>query len=387
MKTIAVLGSTGSIGVNTLDVIKDHPSLFKICALAAGRNIELLAQQIERFKPKCVSVIDKKAAGALREMLGPAKDTKILFGTEGYQEIASMQEVRMVVSAIVGAAGLLPTITAIEAGKDIALANKETMVMAGSLVCKKAEAKGVKILPVDSEHSAIFQCLAGQDRKAVRRIILTASGGPFRNFSLEEMIRVTPEETLKHPTWRMGEKITIDSASMMNKGLEVIEAQWLFDVNIDQIDVHIHPQSIIHSMVEYVDGSVIAQLGNPDMRIPIAYALSYPERLHRPGGAVDFFRAGPLEFFEPDDRKFPNLRLAYEAGREGGTLPAALNGANEMAVAAFIERRIRFTDIPEIIREVLNRHVTKEVPSLDDILEADRWAREEAKQYMKEINH
>ena len=387
MKKITVLGSTGSIGVSTLDVIKDNPTAFEVCALAAGRNIALLAQQIKRFKPKVVSVIDEEGAKSLKDMLGPAAATDILYGPDGYREAASIKQSQMVVSAMVGAAGLLPTIAAIEAGKDIALANKETMVMAGRIVCEKAAEKGVKILPVDSEHSAIFQCLAGYDQKAVKRIILTASGGPFRQLSMEEIAHVRPAQALKHPTWKMGEKITIDSASMMNKGLEVIEARWLFNVDIDRIAVHIHPQSIVHSMVEYIDGSVIAQLGNPDMRIPIAYALSYPERLHRRDAGLDLFKCGAFEFFAPDFDKFPNLKLAYDAGRTGGTMPAVLNAANECVVKAFIEEHVGFMDMPNIILKVLSRHRLKEVPSLDDILEADRWARKEANKWIKEIDY
>jgi 1-deoxy-D-xylulose-5-phosphate reductoisomerase len=387
MKKIAVLGSTGSIGVSTLDVVQNNPAAFAVCALAAGRNTALLAEQIDRFKPKVVSVLHEEAAEALRDRLGPAADVRVLCGLDGYRACASLSDADMVVSAMVGAAGLLPTVAAIEAGKDIALANKETLVMAGSIVCDMAVRKGVRILPVDSEHSAIFQCLAGQDRRAVKRIVLTASGGPFRRLSAQDLAAVTPEQALKHPTWRMGGKITIDSASMMNKGLEIIEAKWLFDVEIERIAVVIHPQSIIHSMVEYIDGSVIAQLGQADMRIPIAYALSYPDRLSRPEAGLDLMNTGPLEFFAPDEDKFPNLRLAYDAGRRGGTGPAVLNGANEVVVAAFLDRQIRFMEMPLVIKEVLARHVLTERPSLDHILEADRWAREEAKKCMKEISH
>jgi len=387
MKKIVVLGSTGSIGVSTLDVIQHHRSAFEICALAAGRNMALLQQQMDRFKPRVVSVMDEQCAETLKVMIGSRSATTILFGPEGYREAASMQEADMVVSAMVGAAGLLPTLAAIEAGKDIALANKETMVMAGALVCEKAAQKGIRILPVDSEHSAIFQCLAGHDARTVRRIILTASGGPFRTWPAEEIADATPEQAFMHPTWKMGEKITIDSASMMNKGLEIIEAKWFFQVHIDQIAVHIHPQSVIHSMVEYRDGAVIAQLGNADMRIPIAYALSYPERLQRSEAGLNLLKAGPLEFFEPDADKFPNLKLACDAGRKGGTMPAVLNGANEIAVQAFIEKKIRFGDMPEVIKKVLDRHAMKRATSLEEILEADRWARQEAKQCIKEISH
>ncbi|MBN1662273.1 MAG: 1-deoxy-D-xylulose-5-phosphate reductoisomerase [Deltaproteobacteria bacterium] len=387
MKKITILGSTGSIGVSTLDVIKNNRSAFEVCALAGGRNIALLAQQIERFRPGVVSVMDEDCARALKDRLGPAAATGILFGPDGYREVAAVKESQMVVSAMVGAAGLLPTVAAIEAGKDIALANKETMVMAGQVVCEKAAEKGVHILPVDSEHSAVFQCLEGHDRKAIRRIILTASGGPFRKFSRRQLAGVTPEQALMHPTWKMGKKITVDSASMMNKGLEIMEARWLFDVAIDRIAVLIHPQSVIHSLVEYVDGAVMAQLGIPDMRIPIAYALSYPDRLPRKEAGLDLAAAGVLEFSEPDFDRFPNLGLACEAGRKGGTMPAVLNGANEAAVEAFIAGRIGFMDMPDVIGKVLSRHRLEQNPSLDDILQADGWARQEAQKCIEEKDH
>jgi len=386
MKNISILGSTGSIGVNALDVIWNNPDRFKIVALSARKNIELLRQQIERFRPRVVSVIDEKHAKELKKIANPSNRTEILFGEEGYREVASMQEADMVISAMVGSAGLLPTIDAIEAGKDIALANKEVMVMAGKIVVEKACEKGVKILPVDSEHSAIFQCISGNSRKDIRRIILTASGGPFFHLSKEKLAEVKPVQALKHPNWQMGRKITIDSASLMNKGLEVIEASWLFSMAIDSIEVHIHPQSIVHSMVEYVDGSVMAQLGVPDMRIPIAYALSFPERLPRREPSLDLLKVGIFEFFRPDIEKFPSLRLAYEAGKAGGTMPAVLNAANEVAVDAFLEEIIRFTDISKIIEGVISCHQPKEFPTLAEIFEADLWARRNAKKIIERMN-
>ncbi len=376
MKRISILGSTGSIGVSTLDVVGGHPDRFGVVALAAGRNVTLLKQQIERFRPRLAAVLDEAHARELRTLLGPASATEVLFGPEGYREAAAFADADMVVSAMVGAAGLLPTLHAIDAGKDIALANKETLVMAGHLVLRKAAEKGVKVIPVDSEHSAIFQCLEGHRREEVRRIILTASGGPFLNVPREELAEVKPAQALKHPNWAMGKKITIDSATMMNKGLEVIEAAWLFDVPVTAIDVLIHPQSIVHSLVEYRDGSVLAQMGVPDMRIPIAYALSYPNRLTSADKPLDLGKVGTLTFLDPDPIRFPALRLAYEAAKAGGTMPAVLNAANEMAVAAFIEGKTGFDKIVSIVEEVLSRHRGQADPGIDAILAADRWARE-----------
>lgn len=385
MKHISILGSTGSIGVNALNVIKEHPSRFRVVALSAYRNVALLKEQVEKFKPRIVSVIDKDHARELEKMIGTGAATDVLFGPDGYREVATIKEANMVISAMVGSAGLIPTLQALEAGKDMALANKETMVMAGDMVVNRARSNGVCIFPVDSEHSAIFQCLAGHRHEDIKRIILTASGGPFLNTERNELVHVTPEQALHHPNWRMGPKITIDSASMMNKGLEVIEAQYFFNVAIDCVDVQIHPQSIVHSMVEFVDGSVIAQLGIPDMKIPIAYALSYPERAHSKGPFLDLTRIGRLEFFSPDLEKFPNLELAYKAGRRGGTLPAVLNAANEMAVDSFLKRRIRFTDMPKVIKQVLSDHQTKDAMTIENILEADRWARERANSVVERI--
>jgi 1-deoxy-D-xylulose-5-phosphate reductoisomerase len=385
MKNIAILGSTGSIGVNALDVISNNPDRFKVVGLTAYKNVSLLAEQIERFKPKVVSVIDEKHAKKLKNIIKPARGTEIVHGADGYRDVACISEASMVVSAMVGSAGLIPTMEAIEAGKDIALANKEIMVMAGSLVVERAREKGVKILPVDSEHSAIFQCITGHTGSDIRRIILTASGGPFLHLSKEKLADVKPEDALKHPSWQMGRKITVDSASMMNKGLEVIEARWFFSVDIDRIEVQIHPQSIIHSMVEYCDGSVIAQLSMPDMRIPIAYALSFPDRLARIEPFLDLLKVRVFEFFRPDMEKFPCLRLAYEAGKAGGTMPAVLNAANEVAVQAFLGNALRFADIANVVKEALSCHQRKEHPDLGEIMEADLWARNIAKRTIERI--
>jgi 1-deoxy-D-xylulose-5-phosphate reductoisomerase len=390
MKNISILGSTGSIGVSSLDVIVKNPTRYKVLALSAGKNLKLLKEQIDHFNPVIVSVLNQDYADQLIDMLKRSQSvTKVVWGEEGYREVASLNGVHMVISAIVGAAGLLPTIEAIEAGKDIALANKETMVMAGSLVVEKAKTKGIDILPVDSEHGAIFQCLVGHNRKDIKKIILTASGGPFFKMTREEMKNVTLDDALKHPNWDMGTKITIDSASMMNKGLEVIEAKWLFDVGVDKIDVLIHPQSIVHSMVEYNDGAVIAQLGVPDMRGPIAYALSYPERLNDVIAPLDLCKIGTLEFYPPDFDKFRNLKLAYRATQAGGTMPAVLNAANEIAVEEFIKGRIGFVDMSHVVEETINAHVPTEPTSVRDVLDADRWGRIKAAEIAERItiNH
>ena len=385
MKKISILGSTGSIGCSALEVIRRNPDKFQIVALAAGRNISLLKEQIEEFNPDLVSVIDAAHARELKKNLKSSSNADILYGSEGYGQVASVGDAGMVISAMVGAAGLLPTLAAIESGKDIALANKETLVMAGKLVTEKAKSRGVALLPVDSEHSAIFQCLAGQRSQAVKRILLTASGGPFFRFSPERLETVKPSDALKHPNWVMGNKITIDSATMMNKGLEVIEAQWLFGIDIDKIQVCIHPQSIVHSMVEYIDGSVIAQLGIPDMKIPIAYALSFPERLDCPGISLDLFSAGSLEFFPPDFERFPCLDLAGKAARQGGTMPAVLNAANEVAVEAFLEEKLPFMQISRLIENVMTLHSVKASPEIEDILDVDAWARREADKLLRNM--
>jgi 1-deoxy-D-xylulose-5-phosphate reductoisomerase len=383
VKKIAILGSTGSIGVNALDVVSKNPQQLEIVALAAGRNLDVLKGQIERFSPKIVSVLDKEHAARLKAMFGTAPPPEILWGEEGARNVASAPGADMVLSAIVGAAGLVPTLEAIEAGKDIALANKETLVTAGPLVVEKARSKGVRIIPVDSEHSAVFQCIEGNGEKGVGRVILTASGGPFLRAGRTELETVRISDALNHPNWKMGKKITIDSATMMNKGLEVIEARWLFGVDYDRIDVVIHPQSIIHSLVEFIDGSVLAQLGLPDMRGPISYALFYPERM--PGGfpPLDLSKAGRLEFEPPDLERFPCLRLGYEAGRAAGTMPAVMNAANEVAVNAFLEEKIPFQSIARVIEEVMSRHVPSDVSSLEAVLEADSQARRQAEEILK----
>jgi len=378
MKYISILGATGSIGVSTLNVIAHNPSRFHVVALTGGRNVALLREQIQRFRPRVAAVIDSEHAETLKESLGGYTGTEILYGIEGYREAAAVADADMVVSAMVGAAGLLPTIEAIDAGKDIALANKETMVMAGDLVIRRAESRHVRIVPVDSEHSAVFQCLEGHRKEDVRRIILTASGGPFREMPAERLAHVSVQDALNHPTWNMGTKITIDSASMMNKGLEVIEARWLFGMDAEHIDIVIHPQSIVHSMVEYLDGTIIAQLGIADMRIPIAYALAYPERVTSPERTLDICRGERLEFFAPDYDKFPNLRHAREALRRGGTMPAVMNAANEEAVDGFVGGTIKFTDMPLVVERVMNAHAPREGLSVEEILAADAWARSEA---------
>ena len=385
MKKITILGSTGSIGLSALDVIEKNQQRFQVVALAAGKNINLLKKQIEKFKPKVVAVSTKESALKLREALTSKSKVKIFYDKEGLKEIASFPSTDIVVSAISGSAGLIPTLAAIEAGKDIALANKETMVMAGEIVTKRAKKKGVKIIPVDSEHSAIFQCLEGRKRENLRRIILTASGGPFFNFTGNELKKVSLSQALQHPNWKMGKKITVDSASMMNKGLEVIEAKWLFNLDISDIDVLIHPQSIVHSLVEFIDGAFLAQMGIPDMKIPIAYALTYPERIINDLPSLDLVKIGKLEFLKPDIKKFSCLGLAYAAGLCGGTAPAVLNAADEVAVSAFIEKKIRFIDFPKIIEKILVLHNSINNPSLDDILQADLWARRETKKIIERI--
>jgi len=382
VKNISILGSTGSIGRNTLEVVRGQPERFKVVALAAGVNTELLGRQVREFKPKVVSVRGEEQRKQLLSDLPGG--TECLVGEAGAREVGSFDEAAIVVSAIVGAAGLQPTLAAIRAGKDIALANKETLVMAGSFVLDEVAKSGSRLLPVDSEHSAIFQALAGQRREDVERLLLTASGGPFLHLPAERLALVTPEEALDHPNWRMGRKISIDSATLMNKGLEVIEGRWLFDVEADRIDVVIHPQSIVHSMVEYRDGSVIAQLGTADMKGPIAYALSYPERVAAGVERLDLTARGRLDFYAPDMDRFPCLGLAYAALRVGGTMPAVLNGVDEVAVEAFLEGEIPFSAIPEIVEEVMARHTTDDASDLEAIIDADRWARETAWQVTKE---
>ena len=378
MKRLAVLGSTGSIGVNTLNVVRQFPDRFHVESLSAGRNIGLLREQIAEFRPRVVSVTDPEAASTLRRE-ADCPGLEVVAGVEGLIAVATLPEVDLVISAIVGAGGLIPTLAAIKAGKGIALANKESLVMAGKIVMDEARKSGVTILPVDSEHSAIFQALAGHRREDVERLVLTASGGPFLNASVSRLQQVTLGEALRHPRWEMGRKITIDSATLMNKGLEVIEAHWLFAMPSERIEVRIHPQSVVHSMVEYIDGSVVAQLGIADMRIPIAYALAYPGRLPLGLPALDLCRQEGLTFSPPDLERFPCLGLAYQALGTGETLPAVLNAANEVAVHAFLEERMKFTDIPLLIRRVMEECEVRPIRSVEDVLKADHWARERAK--------
>lgn len=374
-KRVAVLGSTGSIGCQTLEVVDKFPDKFEIVGLAAGFNLDKLAEQAAKYRPRLVSIGNKQDVPRFRSLLPTG--VRVTAGIEGMTEVAVLDEVDIVVTSITGTLGLIPTVEAVKAGKDIALANKETLVAAGELVMSLVRQKGVSFLPVDSEHSAIFQCLNGEARAEVSKLILTASGGPFLNKTKEELSQVGVEDALKHPNWSMGRKITVDSATMMNKGLEVIEARWLFDIGFDNIEVIIHPQSIIHSMVEFVDGSVIAQMGLPDMRIPIQYALSYPKRLGSSFARLDLAAVGRLGFEKPRTDLFPSLELAFEAGRRGGTAPAVMNAANEQAVAMFLEGRLGFTDIPVLVAKVLANHECRRQPALVDILDSDNWAREE----------
>lgn len=375
MKKISVLGSTGSIGVNTLDVAERNPNQFKIVALAGGNNIKVLADQINKFQPKLVSVLNPENIDPLNKAIN-GTSPEILSGEEGAVAVASVQEVDIVVSAIVGGAGLAPTFAAIQNGKNIALANKETLVIAGEVVLKATKGKS-EIIPVDSEHSAILQALNGESQKRVKKIILTASGGPFRTYTLDQIEEITVSQALKHPNWAMGAKITIDSATMMNKGLEYIEAKWLFGLDTP-VEIVVHPQSIIHSMVEFTDTSIMAQLGLPDMRVPIAYAMSYPDRLEADLPSLDFTKLARLDFEAPDFEKFPCLKLAFRAWETGQTMPAILNAANEIAVQGFLEERIAFKEIPEIIKSTMDNHDCKPINNIQDVLEADRWAREEA---------
>ena len=377
MRTIALLGSTGSIGVSTLDLVRRFPERFKVCGLVAGKNLKRLASQIREFAPRCVAIKNEEDVPRLRKLLSHNR-VEVLYGERGAAAVSTGQEVDVVVAAIVGGAGLLPTLAAVRAGKEVALANKEALVMAGEIFVSAAKQKGVRLLPVDSEHSAIFQCLQGNRRDEVDKLILTASGGPFLRTPLKLLNRVTVAQALKHPNWKMGRKITIDSATMMNKGLEVVEARWEFDMDPGRIDVVIHPQSVVHSMVRYQDGSIIAQLGIPDMRIPIAYALTYPHRLKGGWKPLELTQQGELSFLPVDSKRFPALRLAYAALKEGGTMPVALNASNEVAVAAFLERRIGFRDIHRIIDKTMQGHAPQRPKEIDAILEVDRWAREKA---------
>ena len=384
MKNIAILGSTGSIGKNTLNIVASHPKDFNVVALAAGSQVDLLAEQITRFSPKVASVRTEQDAQKLMKK-GDFPGTRIVWGTEGICEVACHDQVSIVVSAVVGAAGLVPTWQAIEAKKDIALANKETLVTAGALFMQKVRDNGVKLIPVDSEHSAIFQSLEGHNHSELERILLTASGGPFRGWKSEALAKVTPKMALAHPNWNMGAKISIDSASLMNKGLEVIEARWLFDTKPQKIEVVVHPQSIIHSMVEFIDGQVIAQLGVPDMKGPIAYALSYPNRLEKVMERLDLKTLESLSFYEVDSNVFPCLQLAYEALEGSESMPAVINAANEVAVGAFLENRIGFLDIPRTIEHLLETIHPASVSTLEQVVALDEEARIRAHEYIASI--
>ncbi|WP_445637199.1 1-deoxy-D-xylulose-5-phosphate reductoisomerase [Nostoc sp. DSM 114161] len=380
MKAITLVGSTGSIGTQTLDIVSQYPDQFRIVGLAAGRNVEMLAAQIRQFRPQIAAICLEDGLPALKEAVKDLDPQPILLaGEAGVIEVARYGEAQTVVTGIVGCAGLLPTIAAIEAGKDIALANKETLIAGGPVVLPLIQKHGVKLLPADSEHSAIFQCLQGVPKNGLRRILLTASGGAFRDWDVEKLAEVTVADALKHPNWSMGRKITVDSATLMNKGLEVIEAHFLFGLDYDDIEIVIHPQSIIHSLIELQDTSVLAQLGWPDMRLPLLYALSWPDRIYTDWERLDLVKAGNLTFREPDHQKYPCMQLAYAVGKAGGSMPAVLNAANEQAVALFLEEKIRFLDIPCCIEWVCDRHQNdnRANPSLDDILAADKWARQE----------
>lgn len=374
MKNIAVLGSTGSIGTQTLEIVRANDDL-NVVSLAAGSNIEMLEKQIREFKPQVVCVYNEKKAEELKIKVSDT-DVKIVTGMDGLIETAVIKTADIVLTAVVGMIGIRPTIAAIKAGKDIALANKETLVTAGHIIIPLAKEYGIRILPVDSEHSAIFQSLQGNKKSQLSKILLTASGGPFRNTPKEDLKNVTVKDALKHPNWTMGRKITIDSATMVNKGLEVIEAKWLFDVDIDNIEVVVQPQSLIHSMVEYVDGGIMAQLGTPDMKLPIQYALFYPDRRTLNGKRVNFFDIANITFFKPDRDKFKGFDLAFKAGKTGGSLPTIYNAANELAVSKFLNEEIRFLDIPELIETAMNNHKVIDNPSLEQILESEKEAYE-----------
>ena len=385
MKRVAILGSTGSIGRSALAVVDAHPTRLKVVSLAAGHNASLLAEQVSRYRPEAVAMATGEGIDRLRSACGASVPTIAGVGAAGLSAVAAHPSADIVICASAGTAGLEAVLAAIEAGKTIALANKEVLVMAGALVTAAARRRGVSILPVDSEHNAIHQCLHERRRSEVRRIILTASGGPFRDYSPEALARVGPDAALQHPTWRMGQKITIDSATLMNKGLEVIEAHWLFGVSADQIDVVIHPQSIVHSLVELIDGSVIAQLGVADMRLPIQYACSYPERWDGSLPPLDLVRAGRLDFSDPPLDRFPCLGLAYRALRVGGTLPVVLNAANEVAVGAFLDRKLGFMMVPRVIQRTMDAHTAEPVSTLQLVRRADHWAREYASDAAREL--
>lgn len=373
-KKISLLGSTGSIGKQAVDVVMNHPDQFQVVALAAMQSIDLLEEQIHQLKPKVVAVYDEKKALELRERVGSL--TKVTAGMEGLIEAAVVEEAELVLNSVMGSIGLTPTLEAIKHKKDIALANKETLVVAGAIVMEAVKNNQVRMIPVDSEHSAIFQCLQGEDSSNLSKIIITASGGPFREWEQDRIAKATYREALKHPNWSMGRKITIDSATLMNKGLEVIEAKWLFDVDVDKIEVVVHPQSIIHSMIEMKDYSIIAQLGLPDMKLPIQYALTYPQRIAGDLPRLDFKKISSLNFYEPDLNKFPCLELAYESLKIGGTMPCVVNGANEVLVAAYLVDKIGFYDIPRLIEKAMNQHQAFQYNTLEEVLLVDDWVRQ-----------
>ena len=370
MKQIAILGSTGSIGTQTLEVVRENGDI-QVLAMAAGNNIGLLEDQIREFHPKLVAVWSEEKAKELRDRIKDT-DTEVMCGMDGLIAVSVYEDVEILVTAIVGMIGIRPTIEAIKAGKHIALANKETLVTAGHIIMPLAKEYGVSILPVDSEHSAIFQSLQGNEHKSIHKILLTASGGPFRGKKEEDLLNIKVEDALKHPNWTMGQKITIDSSTMINKGLEVIEAKWLFDVDVDQVQVVVQPQSIIHSMVEYIDGAIMAELGTPDMKLPIQYALYYPKRRYLPGERLDFWSLGKIDFEKPDMKTFYGLTLAYEAGRKGGSLPTVFNAANELAVSKFLNREIKYLEIMEIVEDCMRAHQNIEHPTLEQILDTEK---------------
>ena len=382
MKRLAVLGSTGSIGKNTLDVVSCHPDRFRVSALAVNNNVRELESQINKFRPDVVAVSDEPAAEELKKKGLPVE---VLAGEKGLIEIATLDGIDMVVSAIVGSAGLMPTYAAVKAGKEMALATKEALVMAGEIIMSEASRKNVRIIPVDSEHSAVFQCLDGRDMDEVAKIVLTASGGSFLKKDVSELKDVTPVEALQHPNWEMGRKITIDSATLMNKGLEIIEAFWLFNLPVEKIGVVIHPQSIIHSMVGFIDGTVIAQMSVPDMKGPIAYALSYPERLGGVLPALNLAEVKELTFQEPDSEKYPSLSLAFGALRAGGTMPCVLNSANEVAVEAFLGEKIRFTEITRVVSDTMAGHKVLKGETIEDVIKVSEWAKQEASKIVLEL--
>ncbi|MCI6231219.1 MAG: 1-deoxy-D-xylulose-5-phosphate reductoisomerase [Selenomonas sp.] len=384
MKNLAILGSTGSIGTQTLDVVRSHPELFRVSVLAANRSDELFSKQVAEFRPELAVLADEDAYARLKERLaGKCEGTTLAGGRQAFIDAAAVSDVDIVVTSMMGFAGLEPTMKALDAKKDIALANKETLVVAGELVTRRAKEQGVKILPVDSEHCAFFQCLQGERLDKIEKLLLTCSGGPFRGKQRADLEGATVAEVLAHPTWNMGKKITVDSASLVNKGLEVIEAKWLYGARYDQIQVVVHPQSIVHSMVQFVDGAVIAQLGAPDMKLPIQYALTYPERQPSEFPRLDFWQMKDLTFEKPDTDTFKGLAFAYEAGKMGGTMPCTFNAANEVAVAAFLAGRIHFLDIYDIIEQTMMKRECTLSPTLDELFEEDRWAREYAQALLK----